>query len=60
MDKLEQIKEEIDRFTTINEEYRKTWRWKFKYFSRRIIGRLEALEGIKSYIEYLEKLDSDK
>lgn len=33
---------------------KKNWRWKFKWFSRTIIGRLEMLEGIKNFIEKMD------
>lgn len=48
---------EIERFENINQEYKKTWKWKFKWFYRTIIGRLEVLEGLKKFINTLEVKD---
>lgn len=45
---------EIDRLEKINQEYKKTWKWKFQWFYRTIKGRLEVLEGLKNYINSLE------
>ena len=45
---------EIKRLEKINQEYKKTWKWRFKWFYRTIIGRLEVLEGLKNYIDTLE------
>lgn len=48
---------EIERLENINQEYKKTWKWKFKWFYRTIIGRLEVLEGLKKFINTLEVKD---
>jgi len=48
---------EIERLENINQEYKKTWKWKFKWFYRTIIGRLEVLEGLKKFIDTLETKD---
>ena len=48
---------EIERLEKINQEYKKTWKWKFKWFYRTIIGRLEVLEGLKNFINTLEVKD---
>ena len=42
---------EIERLQHLNECYKRNWQWKFKWFSRTVIGRLEVLEGIKNFIE---------
>ena len=36
------------------QEYKKTWKWKFNWFYRTIIGRLEVLEGLKAFLKTLE------
>jgi hypothetical protein len=48
---------EIERLEKINQGYKKTWKWKFKWFYRRIIGRLEVLEGLKNFLNTLEVKD---
>lgn len=48
---------EIERLEKVNLEYKKTWKWKFKWFYCTIIGRLEILEGLKSYIDTLKVKD---
>jgi hypothetical protein len=48
---------EIERLEKINQEYKKTWKWRFKWFYRRIIGRLEVLEGLKNFLNTLEAKD---
>ena len=48
---------EIERLEKINQEYKKTWKWKFKWFYRRIIGRLEVLAGLKNFLNTLEVKD---
>ena len=45
---------EIERLQHLNESYKRNWRWKFKWFSRTIVGRLEMLEGIKNFIEKMD------
>ena len=45
---------EIERLEKINQEYKKAWKWKFKWFYRTIIGRLEVLEGLKEFISTIE------
>lgn len=50
---------EIDRLEKINQEYKKTWKWKFQWFYRTIKGRLEVLEGLKNYINSLEVKEVD-
>ena len=50
---------EIERLEKTNQEYKKTWKWKFKWFYRTIIGRLEVLEGLKNYINSLEVKDAN-
>lgn len=52
-----EVKAEIERLEKINQEYKKTWKWKFKWFYRRIIGRLEVLEGLKNFLNTLETKD---
>jgi hypothetical protein len=52
-----EVKAEIERLEKINQEYKKTWKWKFKWFYRRIIGRLEVLEGLKNFLNVLEVKD---
>ena len=54
MNKLEKIESEIERLIRINQEYKKEWKWKFKWFSKVILGRLEVLEGLLSFIKHLE------
>lgn len=49
-----EIKAEIERLERINQEYKKTWKWKFNWFYRTIIGRLEVLEGLKSFLKTLK------
>ena len=51
--------EEIKRLEKISQEYKKTWKWRFKWFYRTIIGRLEVLEGLKNYIDTLEAKEVD-
>lgn len=48
---------EIERLEKVNQEYKETWKWKFKWFYRTVIGRLEALEGLKNFINTLEVKD---
>lgn len=50
----EKLKAEIERLRHLNECYKRNWRWKFKWFSRTIVGRLEVLEGIKNFIEKMD------
>lgn len=50
---------EIERLEKTNQEYKKTWKWKFKWFYRTVIGRLEVLEGLKNYINSLEVKEVD-
>lgn len=45
---------EIERLEKINQGYKKTWKWKFNWFYRTIIGRLEVLEGLKAFLKTLE------
>lgn len=52
-----EIKAEIERLEKSNQEYKKTWKWKFKWFYRRIIGRLEVLAGLKNFLDTLEVED---
>lgn len=52
-----EVKAEIERLEKINQEYKKTWKWKFKWFYRRILGRLEVLEGLKNFLNTLEVED---
>ena len=47
----EKLIAEIERLQHLNERYKRSWLWKFKWFSRTVIGRLEVLEGIKNFIE---------
>ena len=46
---------EIERLQHLNECYKRNWRWKFKWFSRTVIGRMEVLEGIKNLITSLQQ-----
>ena len=46
---------EIERLQHLNECYKRNWRWKFKWFSRTVIGRMEVLEGIKNLIASLQQ-----
>lgn len=55
--KKSEVKAEIERLEKINQEYKKTWKWKFKWFYHRIIGRLEVLAGLKNFIDTLEVED---
>ena len=55
--KKSEVKAEIERLEKINQEYKKTWKWKFKWFYRRILGRLEVLAGLKNFIDTLEVED---
>lgn len=48
---------EIERLEKINQGYKKTWKWKFKWFYRTIIGRLEVLKGLKNFLDTLEVID---
>lgn len=45
---------EIERLIETNKLLKKTWKWKFKWFYRTIIGRLETLEGLKAFLNTLE------
>ena len=45
---------EIERLIETNKLLKKTWKWKFKWFYRTIIGRLETLEGLKAFLDTLE------
>ena len=53
------IKAEIERLIETNKLFKKTWKWKFKWFYRTIIGRLETLEGLKTFIDTLEVKEMD-
>ena len=50
---------EIDRLIEINKAFKKTWKWKFKWFYKTIIGRIEVLEGLKAFINTLEVKEVD-
>ncbi len=50
----EKLIDEIERLQHLNECYKRNWRWKFNWFSRTIIGRLEVLEGIKNFIAKMD------
>lgn len=50
----EKLIAEIERLQQLNESYKRKWRWKFKWFYRTIIGRLEMLEGIKNFIKKMD------
>ena len=50
---------EIERLIETNKLLKKTWKWKFKWFYRTIIGRLETLEGLKAFIDTLEVKEVD-
>ena len=45
---------EIERLIETNKVFKKTWKWKFKWFYRTIVGRLEVLEGLKIFLNTLE------
>lgn len=45
---------EIERLIEINKGFKKTWKWKLKWFYRAIVGRLEVLEGLKIFLNTLE------
>ena len=50
---------EIERLIETNKAFKKTWKWKFKWFYRTIIGRLEVLEGLKAFLDTLEVKEVD-
>ena len=50
---------ELERLIETNKAFKKTWKWKFKWFYRTIIGRLETLEGLKAFIDTLEVKEVD-
>lgn len=56
---LDAVVAEIERLEKINQEYKKTWKWKFKWFYHTIVGRLEVLEGLKNYINTLKVKEVD-
>ena len=51
--------EEIERLIETNKGFKKTWKWKFKWFYRTIVGRLEVLEGLKIFLSTLEVKEVD-
>ena len=51
----EKLITEIERLQHLNECYKRNWQWKFKWFSRTVIGRMEVLEGIKNFINSLQQ-----
>ena len=53
------LKEEIERLIETNKLFKKTWKWKFKWFYRTIIGRLETLEGLKAFLDTLEAKEAE-
>lgn len=50
---------EIERLIETNKAFKKTWKWKFKWFYRTIVGRLEVLEGLKIFLNTLEVKEVD-
>lgn len=56
VDKSEVVAE-IERLIETNKAFKKTWKWKFKWFYRTIVGRLEVLEGLKIFLSTLEVKD---
>ena len=50
---------EIERLIETNKVFKKTWKWKFKWFYRTIIGRLETLEGLKAFLDTPEVKEMD-
>ena len=50
---------EIERLIETNKVFKKTWKWKFKWFYRTIVGRLEVLEGLKIFLNTLEVKEVD-
>ena len=50
---------EIERLIETNKAFKKTWKWKFKWFYRTIVGRLEVLEGLKIFLSTLEVKEVD-
>ena len=50
---------EIERLIETNKAFKKTWKWKFKWFYRTIVGRLEVLEGLKIFLNTLDVEDVD-
>ena len=58
VDKSEVVAE-IERLIETNKAFKKTWKWKFKWFYRTIIGRLETLEGLKAFLDTPEVKEMD-
>ena len=55
----EKILKEIERLIEINKGFQRQWKYKLSFFKWNLIGRLEALEGLRNYINGLPDFTDD-